>query len=61
MGKAEGNVHQEQWHGHVTAVTVSPEYRRIGLASHLMKSLENISERFVKQGYAVLSLSFLCR
>eukprot|EP00968_Pinguiococcus_pyrenoidosus_P016295 scaffold1554_cov261-Pinguiococcus_pyrenoidosus.AAC.3 len=26
MGKAEGK--EDLWHGHVTAVTVTPEYRR---------------------------------
>ena len=45
MGKAEGNVQQEEWHGHVTAVTVAPEYRRLGLAAKLMSNLEEISER----------------
>ena len=29
MGKAEGL--EENWHGHVTALTVAPEFRRIGL------------------------------
>lgn len=29
MGKAEGL--GENWHGHVTAITVAPEFRRIGL------------------------------
>jgi N-terminal acetyltransferase B complex catalytic subunit len=45
MGKAEGSVEREQWHGHVTAVTVAPEYRKLGLARELMTSLEQISER----------------
>ncbi|XP_065194265.1 N-alpha-acetyltransferase 20-like [Sycon ciliatum] len=45
MGKAEGKVQKEMWHGHVTAVTVGNEYRRLGLASLLMKELEEISER----------------
>lgn len=31
MGKAEGK--GELWHGHVTAVTVAPEYRRLGRVS----------------------------
>jgi N-terminal acetyltransferase B complex catalytic subunit len=31
------------WHGHVTAVTVSPDYRRIGVATALMNYLENVS------------------
>lgn len=43
MGKAEGRA--ENWHGHVTALTVSPDYRRLGLAAKLMKYLEEISEK----------------
>ncbi|GIY64649.1 n-alpha-acetyltransferase 20 [Caerostris extrusa] len=43
MGKAEG--HSENWHGHVTALTVAPEYRRLGLAATLMNGLEDISEK----------------
>ena len=31
MGKAEGIA--ENWHGHVTAVTVAPEFRKIGLGT----------------------------
>ena len=42
MGKAEGSVQQEEWHGHVTAVTVAPEYRRLGLAAKLMSNLEGV-------------------
>lgn len=41
MGKAEGE--GENWHGHVTAVTVAPEYRRQGLANKLMELLEEIT------------------
>lgn len=43
MGKAEGS--GELWHGHVTALTVAPEYRRLGLAGKLMNNLEEISEK----------------
>lgn len=43
MGKAEG--HGENWHGHVTALTVSPDYRRLGLAAALMNFLEDVSEK----------------
>ncbi len=32
------------WHGHVTAVTVSPEYRRLGVATNLMAYLEEVSQ-----------------
>lgn len=42
MGKAEG--YGDNWHGHVTAVTVAPEFRRLGLAKKLMDSLETVSE-----------------
>mmetsp|Transcript_29972 Transcript_29972/g.51257 ORF Transcript_29972/g.51257 Transcript_29972/m.51257 type:complete len:172 (+) Transcript_29972:33-548(+) len=42
LGKAEGV--GENWHGHVTAVTVAPEYRRLGMASKLMDDLERVSE-----------------
>ncbi|XP_046860014.1 N-alpha-acetyltransferase 20-like [Xenia sp. Carnegie-2017] len=45
MGKAEGSVEREQWHGHVTAVTVAPEFRKLGIARTLMTGLEDISER----------------
>mmetsp|Transcript_12471 Transcript_12471/g.38035 ORF Transcript_12471/g.38035 Transcript_12471/m.38035 type:complete len:176 (+) Transcript_12471:100-627(+) len=43
IGKAEGT--GEQWHGHVSAVTVAPEFRRLGLARSLMDFLENSSEK----------------
>lgn len=49
MGKAEGSVAREEWHGHVTALSVAPEFRRLGLAAKLMEMLEEISERFVDQ------------
>ncbi|OIV91330.1 hypothetical protein TanjilG_01948 [Lupinus angustifolius] len=42
MGKVEGQ--GESWHGHVTAVTVAPEFRRQQLAKKLMNLLENISD-----------------
>jgi N-terminal acetyltransferase B complex catalytic subunit len=43
MGKAEGK--GEEWHGHVTAVSVAPNYRRLGLAGYLMHHLEQVSEK----------------
>jgi N-terminal acetyltransferase B complex catalytic subunit len=42
LGKAEGD--ENLWHGHVTAVTVSPEFRRLGVAKKLMRELEEVSE-----------------
>lgn len=50
LGKAEGRGMEH--HGHVTAVTVAPAYRRLGLAHKLMDFLELVSD--VKyQGYFV--------
>uniref|UniRef100_A0A7S2ZDF1 N-acetyltransferase domain-containing protein n=2 Tax=Rhodosorus marinus TaxID=101924 RepID=A0A7S2ZDF1_9RHOD len=43
IGKAEGT--GENWHGHVSAVTVAPEYRRLGLARKLMDFIEELSEK----------------
>eukprot|EP00850_Spirogloea_muscicola_P013703 SM000094S24720 [mRNA] locus=s94:398934:400623:+ [translate_table: standard] len=43
MGKVEGA--GEGWHGHVTAVTVAPEFRRQQLARKLMAILEEITEK----------------
>jgi len=50
MGKAEGV--KENWHGHVTALTVAAEYRRLGLAQALMEYLEIVSDQYY-QGYFV--------
>jgi N-terminal acetyltransferase B complex catalytic subunit len=45
LGKSESFGSQpESWHGHVTAVTVAPEARRLGLATQLMALLEHTSE-----------------
>ncbi|KAJ2384457.1 N-acetyltransferase [Coemansia sp. RSA 2559] len=43
MGKVEGK--DELWHGHVTALTVAPECRRLGLGRRLMQFLEDASEK----------------
>jgi N-terminal acetyltransferase B complex catalytic subunit len=43
LGKAEGQ--GLQWHGHVTAVTVAPEFRRQNLARKLMVMLEEITHK----------------
>ncbi|KAI0243600.1 N-alpha-acetyltransferase 20 [Massospora cicadina] len=50
MGKAEGK--GTNWHGHVTAITVAPQYRRLGLANLLMAELESMSDK-VYRGYFV--------
>lgn len=50
LGKVEGE--GELWHGHVTAVTVAPDYRRQSLAQKLMQLLEDVSEK-VHHGYFV--------
>ena len=57
MGKAEGSVQQEEWHGHVTAVTVAPEYRRLGLAARLMSNLEEISEKYICRNIKIIIVS----
>eukprot|EP00891_Asterochloris_glomerata_P006904 jgi/Astpho2/6904/Aster-07901 len=50
LGKAEGT--GPNWHGHVTAVTVAPEYRRQGLAKKLMQILEDTTAK-MHDGYFV--------
>ena len=50
LGKAEGV--QREWHGHVTAITVAPQYRRLGLATKMMDLIELVSEK-VYNGYFV--------
>eukprot|EP00919_Chromeraceae_sp_WS-2016_P036531 GHVR01086759.1.p1 GENE.GHVR01086759.1~~GHVR01086759.1.p1 ORF type:complete len:179 (+),score=34.53 GHVR01086759.1:70-606(+) len=42
IGKVEGT--GLDWHGHCSAVSVAPEFRRIGLARSLMTRLEEISD-----------------
>ncbi|KAH9001387.1 N-acetyltransferase [Lactarius akahatsu] len=42
LGKAEGS--QNDFHGHVTALSVAPEYRRLSLARVLMNFLETVSD-----------------
>lgn len=48
MGKVEEDPaylsfseHYLPWHGHVTALTVAPQYRRLGLAKVLTEVLES--------------------
>ncbi|CAO2637135.1 N-alpha-acetyltransferase 20 [Lemmus lemmus] len=53
MGKAEGPVARKEWHGHVTALSVAPEFCRLGLAAKLTELLEEISERKVSNQVAV--------
>jgi N-terminal acetyltransferase B complex catalytic subunit len=43
LGKAEGE--DNLWHGHVSALTVAPAYRRLGLAKTLMEYFEDVSTR----------------
>jgi len=65
MGKVEEDPpwrqfteHYLPWHGHVTALTVAPQYRRLGLAQSLTKALERGCEEenawfvdlFVREG-----------
>ena len=65
MGKDEGP--NENWHGHVTAVSVGPEHRRLGLANKLMEGLEQVSEKkncyfvdlFVRVSFIIFAVPFL--
>ncbi len=38
----------ENYHGHVTALSIASEFRRIGVSSQLMTLLEKISEELVR-------------
>lgn len=46
LSKAEGS--STEWHGHITAVTVAPEYRRLSLARSLVNRLELVSDEHYK-------------
>ncbi len=67
MGKVESDplhfafmANYMPWHGHVTALTVAPQYRRLGLAQDLTKALERgcdeqdawFVDLFVREGNA---------
>eukprot|EP01083_Nonionella_stella_P067737 179385_1 len=43
IGKDEGS--KQEYHGHISAVTVNPTYRRLGLAQKFMQRLEESSIR----------------
>jgi N-terminal acetyltransferase B complex catalytic subunit len=43
-------------HGHVTAITVAPEYRRLGVAQGLMNLLEKASAEVYQVGSALLNV-----
>lgn len=45
MGKLEGR--GTDWHSHVTAITVSPEYRRLGVARGMMQGFELSSDQYL--------------
>jgi len=49
MGKVEGR--GKDWHGHVTALSVASEFRRLHLGGELMERLEQVSDD--KKGYFV--------
>ena len=52
LGKAEGD--DKLWHGHVTALTVAPEFRRLGVGKTLMDYL-GIS--FILSSKLIVSIS----
>ena len=51
MGKLEGR--RTDWHSHVTAITVSPEYRRLGVARGMMDGFELSSDQCYLLGFWV--------
>ena len=46
VGKVEGDkTHEKQdWRGHVSVLTIAPEYRHIGFSLKFMKFIEDVSE-----------------
>lgn len=44
LAKTEGQVQRKEWHGHISAVTIDPNYRRIGLGSNLCTTLETYTQ-----------------
>ena len=54
MGKLEGR--GKDWHSHVTAITVSPEYRRLGVARGMMDGFELSSDQYVLLRECILIL-----
>jgi N-terminal acetyltransferase B complex catalytic subunit len=52
IGKAEGK--GKEWHGHISAVTVAPECRRLGLARTLCAEVERVSDKLYKGIFADL-------
>lgn len=51
FGKVEGK--QSDFHSHVTALTVSPTYRRLGIAGKLMDHLESVTQSIYPDAYFV--------
>lgn len=46
VGKVEGDKAPEKkdWRGHVSVLTIAPEYRHIGYSLKFMKFIEDVSE-----------------
>jgi len=51
MGKSEGK--SNLFHGHVTAITVAPQFRRQKLANKLMETLELVTETFHSDAFFI--------
>lgn len=47
VGKVEGDTLPEKkdWRGHVSVLTIAPEYRRVGYSLRFMKYMEDVSEQ----------------
>ncbi|KAH8308048.1 hypothetical protein KR059_005428, partial [Drosophila kikkawai] len=42
----DGNYQQSACHGHISALAVAHDYRRLGLGTHLMESLRQLLDRY---------------
>lgn len=52
MGKVEGV--GVNWHGHVSALSIAPDYRRLGVAHQLMLALEAVCDTVYRAYYVDL-------
>ena len=67
IGKVEGDTTPEKkdWHGHVSVLTIAPEYRRVGYSLKFMKFIEEVSEHVyslhgVDSGIETMPSSLIC-
>lgn len=59
MDKAGDSVSSEEWYGHVTALSVAPEFRCLALATKFIELLQEISDRDETRTSTVFFSDFL--